>query len=312
MALSLKERARQAFEREQAASREKGESTPSPVNQKVQTAGPTRRLEQTLAIIGIARSNLIDISSIKIPDGYERDPSEFESPEFQELVESIRSTNGNMDPIDLREVEGSGGSRYTLITGTRRLEACKRIGRTQVLANIRILDDKKADILHDIENAKRAEKRPYSLALQLTSMMKSGRYSSQAELADTLGRDQAIVSKAIRLIADSPSGFLSAIKDPSELGFREIDQLIKAYKLPAFIAYARTLSPKSTTTSTLMDKVKQLLAKPKPAPAEKSIADRVVEKKRGKDFIIQVPGEVSSEVRLKAIKYLRELISGES
>jgi ParB family chromosome partitioning protein len=312
MALSLKERARLAYEREQASEREKGEATQPQVNQKVQTAGPTRVLEQTLAIIGIARSNLIDISAIKIPDGYQRDPSEFETPEFNELVESIRSTNGNMDPIDLREVEGSGGSKYTLITGTRRLEACKRIGREQVLANIRILDDKKADILHDIENAKRAEKRPYSLALQLKAMMESGRYANQADLAQSLGRDAGALSKLIRVISDAPEGFWSSIKDPSEIAYRDIDQLLKAFKVPAFITYVRALAPKSTPVSTLMDKVKAVLAKPKPAAANKSLSERIIEKKRGKDYIIQIPGEVSSELRMKAINYIKELVgSGE-
>jgi len=309
MALSLKERARQAYEREQAADRQKGESTQPQVNQKVQTAGPTRRLEQTLAIIGIARSNLIDISAIKIPDGYQRDPSEFETPEFNDLVESIRSTNGNMDPIDLREVDGSGGSKYTLITGTRRLEACKRIGRTQVLANIRILDDKKADILHDIENAKRAEKRPYSLALQLNAMMQSGRYQTQDELSEVLGRAKSGVSLLIRAISEAPEGLWPAVKNPSDLSYRDFEMLVKAFKVPAFRPYARALSPKSTPASTLMAAVKGLLAKPKPVAPEKTVADRIVEKTRGKNFIIEIPGEVSSEVRMKALKYIKELVA---
>lgn len=309
MAMSMKERARQAFEKEQAEAKERGGEAPTQTSQKVQTAGPTRRLEQTLAIIGIARSNLIDISAIKIREGYQRDPSEFDTPEFHELVESIRSTNGNMTPIDLREVEGSGGSKYTLITGSRRLEACKRIGRKQVLANIRILDDKKADILHDIENAKRAEKRPYSLALQLNAMMQSGRYQNQMDLAETLGRTQGAVSLLTRSISEAPEGLWAAIKNPSEIAYRDIELLVKAYKVPAFAPYVRALAPNSTPVSTLMAKVKALLAKPKPLAAEKSISERIVEKKRGKDYIIQIPGEVSSEVRMKAINYIKELVS---
>lgn len=237
-----------------------------------------------------------------------RSEDEYKSKKYEEIRESIREHGGNLIPIGVAEVLQDGLATYHLIYGSTRLAICRELG-VPVLADVRKCSLEMVDKLHDLENAKRSEKSPYSFALQIKHMMASGRYATQDELAETIGRDKSTVSRSVALIDDAPAGFWSAISDPSSLTTPQRNSLIKAFKKPGFIQYAKSLSPKSTPIATVMKRVASLSARPD-ADAAKSLAERVVENKRGKDYIFKIPGEVPQDIRRKALTMIQALIAG--
>jgi ParB-like chromosome segregation protein Spo0J len=298
------------------------------------------------AIARIKGSIELDVAQIVFDDSVLRDASEYETDDFMLFMHDIRRTRGNMIPIEVAELKEDGiVTGYRLIAGTRRFVAARKLAvaaeveklnaalqrihqtsakgkgdpllfsehdrspiAVKLRANVRVVDDASFDQLHDVENAQRASKSPYSFAIQLKHMMASGRYSTQAQLADALGRDKGAVSRMLSLIEKAPDGLWSAISDPAALTFRDADILLKAFQKPSFISWSKSLAKKSTRSSTLMKQATESLARPR-TESTKSLADRVIEKKRGKDFAIHIPGEVPSELRAKALKYVRELLS---
>lgn len=308
----LTEMARKQFEAELAEEqrqREQGGAPAAPAPQapassKVQTQGPARMLRENLTFLPVRKQLQVAVEQVYVPDHYLRHPAEYETPEFAELMESIRQSNGNLDPIDVRfRKDEQGRARYEVIAGTRRLEAVKRLGLKMVFVNERDIDDAMADFLHDVENAKRAEKRPFSLAMELSSMKKSGRYSSQEELADRLGRDKGDVSRLLSLYDKAPAGLWERVADPIAVRFTDVPAILKAYDKPAFADWLKA-QRKPVSVSTLVAKAKAVCARPKP---EKSVVDKVREVERGDAFHIVLPKALPDDIRAKVLAFAKEL-----
>lgn len=272
--------------------------------EKRQTAGATAVLSESVQMAKVKRARDIDIRALFVRDGYGRSAGEFAGPEFEDLKASIAATNGNLVPIIVRPVPVNGEMKYEIIAGQRRYEACKALGRATVLADERDLSDADADVLHDIENAKRTDKRPYSQALTFIQMMASGRYATQAALAEALGRTPGPVSQRISLIEKAPAGMWERVVDPETVKDADGRVLLKAYSQPEFL--------KALKHAGKQIKVAELLrwAKAKKdADAGKTVADRIAEKQRGKDFHLVLPGELPAEVRAKIREFARKLAS---
>ena len=75
-----------------------------------------------------------------------------ETPDFEELVESIRD-NGLIYPILVRPVD----DKYEIISGHRRVEACKSVGLEEIPVIIRPLNDYEATIVMVHSNLYRPE-----------------------------------------------------------------------------------------------------------------------------------------------------------
>lgn len=296
-----------------------------PVASPRQTKGASEAVAFTIASAPIKQTIAINLTDLHVRPGYERDPGEFDGPEFQELVDSIRSHGLNHQPIDVRQVRGpQHPTLYQIIAGERRFRALmllndeskkaseldpvhNRVAFRTALCAVREIDDQTADRIHDEENAKRAAKRPFSLAKQLSTMMKSGRYSSQADLAQKLGRNAGDISRLLRLYDEAPSALWSKIKDPSALQHRDTTLILKAYQKPAFSDWARHLDLNPVTPlSTVIKKAKELTARPK---AEKTTVDKIREVERGDNFHIVLPKAIPSEVRAKILAYAKGLVS---
>lgn len=312
---TMRERAREKFEKEQReeqARREggtgQGEADPAPLTvppRKVQSQGPARMLRESLSMMPARKQAQIPVEQLFVPDHFQRHAAEYEGPDFLELMESIRKSNGNLDPIDVRFKSEDGRPRYEVITGTRRLEAIKRLGLKVVFANEREIDDATADLLHDIENAKRAEKRPFSLALQLSSMMKSGRYDTQADLADKLGRNRGVVSTYLAVYDKAPNELWSRVKDPVKLKDADARLLVKAFDKPVFADWVKTLKKTDPAPlATVVRKAKEATARPKPP---KTDIEKIREVERGDAFHVVLPKSLPAEVRAKVLAFAKEL-----
>lgn len=308
----LTELARQQFEKELADEEEQrrsgGQAASVPVEPgrgaKRQTQGPARMLRENLSFMPVRKQLQIPVEQVVVPEHYLRHPAEYETEEFNQLMESIRQSNGNLDPIDVRfRKQENGAPGYEVIAGTRRLEAVKRLGLKVVFANERDIDDATADFLHDVENAKRAEKRPFSLAMELSSMMKSGRYATQAELAESLGRNEGTVSSLLKLYDKAPAGLWDRVEDPIAIRASEVAALVRAYDKPVFTDWVKQ-QRKPVSFATVLKKAKVATARPKP---EKGVVDKIREVERGDFFHIVLPKALPSELRAKVLAFAKEL-----
>lgn len=103
----------------------------------------------------------IDVSNIVINPHQPR--LEIAAVELQELAESIR-LHGLIQPIAVARTD----SGYQLISGHRRLEAHKVLGRDTVRANIIDADEDDLAVLALIENVQRSDLHPLEVALAIS------------------------------------------------------------------------------------------------------------------------------------------------
>ena len=275
-----------------------------PITEKVQRGGAAGAAAATVAAIPIRETIPVKLSDLHIRPGFERHPSEFAGPLWDSFVSSIASSKGNIQPIDVRIVRG-GQTPYQIIAGERRYRAHLQLEIPTVLCAVREIDEERADFIHDTENAKRADKSPFSLAMQLSVMMKSGRYESQTALASSLGRDKSNVSRLLTLYDKAPADLWERIKDPTTLTFREAEIISQAYDKPAFVEWVKRLDRSAVTpVPALVKKAQEVCARPKPP---KSVVEKIREVERGDAFHIVLPKAIPAEVRAKVLAYAKEL-----
>ncbi len=232
-------------------------------------------------------SEAINVAEIKRDDGKQFDilakiPVELISPNpfqprmhfdpeaFEELKKSILS-NGLIQPITVRRVE----ERYELISGERRLKACREIGYKEIPAYIIKVDTDEAMLaMALIENIQREKLNPIEVGLAYKRLMEECRLT-QEEIADKVGKDRSTVANSIRLLKlprqiqeslikeDISSGHARALINlPTEnlqlealnkiiegnLSVRKVEQLVKKLlKSPNNIKRSVSFTPKVNT-----------------------------------------------------------------
>ena len=120
----------------------------------------------------------------------------FEPEALEELKKSILS-NGLIQPITVRRVEND---RYQLISGERRLKACKDIGYRDIPAYIIKVDTDEAMLaMALIENIQREKLNPIEVGLAYKRLMDEC-FLTQEQIADKVGKDRSTVANSIRLL----------------------------------------------------------------------------------------------------------------
>lgn len=174
--------------------------------------------------------------SVREADVPNRDLASFENSEYYELQQSIRLTNGNLEPIKVRRIERNGaegadhsGIEYEIVYGHRRVHACKKL-KIQVRAVVvEGLND--ADLLRQriAENSGREDFRPLELGRIFKHALDKGLYSNQKSLASETGRDEGDISRALAL-AELPVELINAFGSPADLQYRHSKPLSDAVK----------------------------------------------------------------------------------
>ena len=117
----------------------------------------------------------------------------FDDEAISSLARSIEKA-GLMQPIVVRPASAG----YELVAGERRWRAFQSLGRTEIPAIIRAVDDQTAAEWAMIENLQREDLDPIERADGIASLIE--RFSiSQTEVANQLGIDRATVSNLLRL-----------------------------------------------------------------------------------------------------------------
>lgn len=121
--------------------------------------------------------------------------TEFEPDKLDELKRSILE-NGLIQPITVRRMNGT----YELISGERRLRACKDIGYKDIPAYVIKVDTKEAMLaLSLIENIQREELNAIEVAHAYKRLMEECNLS-QEEIAAKVAKNRTTITNSIRLL----------------------------------------------------------------------------------------------------------------
>lgn len=123
----------------------------------------------------------------------------FDEQALEELASSIKQL-GIVQPLTVRE---TGGGRYQLIAGERRLRAAKLAGLAHVPAFIRTADDQAMLELALVENIQREDLDAVEVAISYQRLIEECKLT-QEQLSDRVGKQRSTVANYIRLLKLPP------------------------------------------------------------------------------------------------------------
>jgi ParB family chromosome partitioning protein len=123
----------------------------------------------------------------------------FDVQALEELASSIKQL-GIVQPLTVRE---TGGNRYQLIAGERRLRAAKLAGLTHVPAFIRTADDQAMLELALVENIQREDLDAVEVAISYQRLIEECKLT-QEQLSDRVGKQRSTVANYMRLLKLPP------------------------------------------------------------------------------------------------------------
>jgi ParB family chromosome partitioning protein len=115
--------------------------------------------------------------------------------ELNELAESIRTTNGLLQPIIVRRV----GEQYEIIAGERRWHAAIQAGLEEVPCIIKHYSDQQALEAAIIENVNRVDLNPVEEAHAYERLMEEFDYTHE-QIAQAVGKSRTKITNTLRLL----------------------------------------------------------------------------------------------------------------
>ena len=125
--------------------------------------------------------------------------SNFSNNSLKELSISIKNI-GIIQPITVRKI---GANDYQLISGERRLRACKEIGLRKIPAFIREANDQDSLEMALVENIQRQDLDAIEIAISYQRLIEEISLT-QDELSDKIGKNRTTISNYLRLLKLDP------------------------------------------------------------------------------------------------------------
>lgn len=172
------------------------------------SSGKKKNRKKTAAPDAVEKANVV----LEVPVAHIRaNPSqprkEFDEKRLDELADSIRQ-HGIIQPVTVRYI---GEKRFELVSGERRLRACKLAGMQRIPAYIREVDDDQILTLALIENIQREDLNPIEIAMGYKRLVEEMDYT-QAEVAGKVGKNRTTVTNMLRLL-HLPDFIQAALRD---------------------------------------------------------------------------------------------------
>lgn len=145
------------------------------------------------------KSSVIEINIDEIAVNPFQPRSNFNNTSLQELSVSIKNI-GIIQPITVRKV---GNNDYQLISGERRIRACKEIGLKKIPAYIREANDQDSLEMALVENIHRQDLDAIEIAISYQRLIEEINLT-QEELSDKIGKNRATISNYLRLLKLDP------------------------------------------------------------------------------------------------------------
>ncbi len=179
--------------------------------------------------------------------------TEFDPKALAELKQSI-SQNGLIQPITVRR---KGNKEFELISGERRLRACKEIGRKTIPAYIIKVDTKEAMVaLALIENIQREKLNAIEVAKAYVQLIDECNLS-QEQVAEKVGKNRTTVTNSIRLLKLPQEVQTSLVK--GEISAGHARALINLYSSDLQIQLLRKIVIKGLSVRSVEQLVKDIL-----------------------------------------------------
>jgi len=184
----------------------------------------------------------IDINLIAVNPYQPR--SNFNEETLKELSTSIKNI-GIIQPITVRKIKENS---YQLISGGRRLKACKNLKFETIPAYIRTANDQESLEMALIENIHRQDLDAIEIAISYKRLIDEINLT-QEELSNKIGKDRTTIANYLRLLKLSPiiqsgikDGFISMAHGRSIINIENKLDQIKVYE----IIIAKNLSVRNT------------------------------------------------------------------
>jgi ParB family transcriptional regulator, chromosome partitioning protein len=137
----------------------------------------------------------LDISVDSIEANPFQPRTTFDETALEELAISIKKL-GIVQPLTVRE---TGGGKYQLIAGERRLRAARLAGLTHVPAYVRTADDQAMLELALVENIQREDLDAVEVAISFQRLIEECTLT-QEQLSDRVGKQRSTVANYLRLL----------------------------------------------------------------------------------------------------------------
>ena len=141
--------------------------------------------------------NEINIDEISVNPFQPR--SNFNNTSLQELSISIKNI-GIIQAITVRKIENNN---YQLISGERRLRACKELGLKNIPAYVREANDQDSLEMALVENIHRQDLDAIEIAISYQRLIEEINLT-QEELSDKIGKNRTTISNYLRLLKLDP------------------------------------------------------------------------------------------------------------
>jgi len=141
--------------------------------------------------------NEVNIDEISVNPFQPR--SNFNNTSLQELSISIKNI-GIIQPITVRKIENNN---YQLISGERRLRACKELGLKNIPAYVREANDQDSLEMALVENIHRQDLDAIEIAISYQRLIEEINLT-QEELSDKIGKNRTTISNYLRLLKLDP------------------------------------------------------------------------------------------------------------
>jgi ParB/RepB/Spo0J family partition protein len=139
--------------------------------------------------------------------------------DLEEVSASIRE-HGLLQPILVRPL----GSRFEVICGNRRLEACRRLMKRRVDCIVRDLSDRAAFEISLVENVQRRTLSPIEEARAFRRYVTEFGWGGVSDLSVRIGKSEEYVSHRI-LLLDLPPKIIASL-ERNELGTSQAQELL--------------------------------------------------------------------------------------
>ena len=172
----------------------------------------------------------LDINLISVNPYQPR--SNFNEESLKELTTSIKNI-GVIQPITVRKIKKNS---YQLISGERRLKACKKLELKNIPAYIRTANDQESLEMALIENIHRQDLDAIEIAMSYKRLIDEINLT-QEELSNKIGKDRTTITNYLRLLKLNPiiqsgikDGFISMGHGRSIINIENISDQIKVYE----------------------------------------------------------------------------------
>ena len=237
----------------------------------------------------------IPVSSIRANPFQPR--MDFDEIKLQELAESIK-VHGLIQPITARHV---GQNRYELISGERRLRACKMAGIDTIPAYIREVNDEDVIAMALVENVQREQLNPIEIALGYQRLIEECELTQEV-VAQRVVKNRTTVTNMLRLLNLPP--FIQSALQKNQISIGHARALITIENL----RYQEQILNKIIENDWSVRQVEQAV---KQASLKGKNSTKVLSKKDQKDLeLLQLSNQLKNKLSTK-VQIRRKALGGE-